>query len=90
MFVRPAFPIISYWVRMPPYAHAIGDRCMLHFVKSSGAPRAHSGEHSLFYTCGKPGVYRQLGEPVPAGVGEAPDYSAAHAQWVADGNPPLI
>lgn len=90
MFVRPAFPVLSHWVRLPPYAHAIGDRCMLHYVKTAGVPRAHSGEPSLFYTCGKAGAYRQMGEQPPDGISEAPDYRQAFRLWVADGNPPLI
>jgi hypothetical protein len=90
MFVRPAFPILSYWVRMPSYAQVICDRCMVHYVKTSGVPRAHTGEPTMLYTCGKAGIYRHLGERPPAGVVEAPDYQVAFAKWAADGNPPLM
>jgi hypothetical protein len=89
MFKRSAFPVLAQWVLMPPYAHVIGDRVMLHYVKAAGVQEAHSGQHSVFYRCGKEGIYRALGERMPPGVLPAPDYGSAHAIWISEGYPPL-
>ena len=74
---------------MPQYAHLIGDRVMLHHVRTAGIPREHLKRASVHYRCGKAGIYRQLGLPVPAGVSPPPNYAASFRQWVADGNPSL-
>ena len=89
-FARAAFPLLTYAVTMPAYAHDIGDRALLHHVKASGVPRAHSPEATVFYRCGKAGIYELLGEPVPPGVAPAPDYRSQFERWVADGLPPLV
>jgi hypothetical protein len=89
MFFREAFGVLANWVLMPPYAHLIGDRVMLHHVKASGVRRAHSQARTVNYRCGKAGAYRQMGEPIPEGVSQPPDYQSAFRQWIADGNPPL-
>ncbi|WP_411869084.1 glycosyltransferase [Vulcanococcus limneticus] len=89
LFGREAFPLLHHWVLMPTYAHLIGDRVMLHHVKSSGVPRAHCPVHSVCYRCGKEGLYRQMGERPPVGVGGRPDYEAAFRRWEEDGNLPL-
>jgi hypothetical protein len=34
-------------------------------------------------------LYRQMGEPVPAGVRSRPDYEAAFRLWELDGGRPL-
>ena len=88
-FASPAFGLLSQWVLMPGYAHLIGDRVMLHHVRRSGLPTQHMPQASVHYRCGKAGIYRQLGLPVPPGVSEPPDYAASFRQWVAEGNPPL-
>ena len=88
-FARPAFALLTQWVLMPAYAHLIGDRVMLHHVRASGLPMQHLHKSLIHYRCGKAGIYRQLGVPVPFGVSEPPDYSASFRQWVADGNLPL-
>ncbi|MEI9963396.1 MAG: hypothetical protein WDM92_00415 [Caulobacteraceae bacterium] len=74
---------------MPDYAHVIGDRVMLHYVRQAGLAQAHSPETSVFYRCGKDGIYRRLGEPIPPGVGPPPDYQAGLSRWLADGHPAL-
>jgi glycosyltransferase involved in cell wall biosynthesis len=89
MLMGAAFPVLANWSLMPSYAHVIGDRVMLQYIKQSGAKRAHSPEPTVFYRCGKDGPYRYLGEPVPPGVVPPPDYGAAVARWIADGHPPL-
>jgi hypothetical protein len=89
MLMRGAFPVLSNWSLMPPYAHVVGDRVMLQHIKRSGARTAHSAEMTVFYRCGKEGPYLYAGEPVPPGVTPAPDYLPAMIRWVADGNPPL-
>ena len=90
MFAREAFSLLIHWVAMPPYAHLIGDRVMLHHVKASGVKRAHLGAPTVNYRCSKAGIYRQLGEPIPPGVTPPPDYGEAHRRWVEEGNPPLF
>lgn len=90
MFTRAAFPVLSYWCLMPDYAHLIGDRVMVYYVRQAGISRAHSPEDSVFYRCGKSGIYRRLGEPIPDGVEDPPDYTASFVRWVADGNPALV
>ena len=72
---------------MPHYAHLIGDRVMLYYIKESGLPRAHLPRPTVFYRCLKEGIYRELDEPIPLGVAPRPDYGAAFARWEADGNP---
>lgn len=89
LFGREAFALLHHWVLMPPYGHLIGDRIMLHHVRQSGLPSAHVDTPSVHYRCGKEGLYRRLGEPIPAGVQPRPDYEHSFRQWVADGNPPL-
>ncbi len=89
-FARAAFPLLTYAVTMPAYADDISDRAMLHHVKASGVARAHTDERTVFYRCGKAGIYELLGEPVPPGVVPAPDYKRQFDRWAADGHPPLI
>ncbi len=89
-FARAAFPLLTYCVTMPTYAHGISDRAMLHQVKASGVARAHSPERTVFYRCGKAGIYELLGEPAPPGVAPSPDYRSHFDHWTADGNEPLI
>ena len=89
LFAREAFPLLHHWVLMPDYGHLIGDRILLHHVRQSGLPTAHVSEPSVNYLCGKEGLYRQLGHPIPAGVQPRPPYEECFARWLADGNPPL-
>jgi hypothetical protein len=89
MMTRGAFPVLSEWGLMAAYGHLIGDRIMLHHVRRAGVKRAFSGRPTVFYRCGKEGLYRQLNEPVPPGVEPRPDYERAFRLWVEDGNPPL-
>lgn len=90
MFMREAFGLLAHWALMPAYAQVIGDRVMLHHVKTSGVRRAHLDASTVNYRCGKSGIYRQLNEPIPEGVRPPPDYGAAFERWAADGNPPLL
>lgn len=89
LFGREAFPLLHHWVLMPDYGHLIGDRILLHHVRRSGLRRSHVPEASVYYRCGKEGLYRQMGEPVPPGVSARPDYERSFQRWVADGHPPL-
>lgn len=90
MFLRPAFFILSTWVLMPAYGHLIGDRIMLQRVRQSGIKTVHHPEPTVYYRCGKAGIYRSLGEPIPPGVQKPPDYQTAFRLWVEDGNPSLL
>jgi hypothetical protein len=90
LFGKEAFHLLDQWVLMPPYAHLIGDRVMLLHVHRSGVKRAHLPQSSVHYRCGKEGLYRQLGEPIPDGVQPRPDYGAAMKAWLEDGHPPLL
>ncbi|MEB3254030.1 MAG: glycosyltransferase, partial [Synechococcus sp.] len=89
LFGRGAFPLLHHWVLMPDYGHLIGDRVMLHHLKSAGVKHHHVAADSVFYRCAKEGLYRQMGEPVPEGVQPRPDYEASFDRWEADGLPPL-
>jgi hypothetical protein len=89
LFAKEAFPLLHHWVLMPDYGHLIGDRIMFHQVRQSGVKCQHLDEPSVFYRCGKPGLYRQMGEEPPADVPARPDYEASFQRWIADGNPPL-
>ncbi len=89
-YAREAFPLLTYGVTLPRYAQIFNDRCNFQHVLASGVSRAHSPEATVFYRCGKAGIYQQLGEPIPPGVTPAPDYDAAFARWAAEGRPPLI
>ena len=88
-YARGAFPLLPHWTELPAYAQAICDRCVLQQAIASGVSRAHSAEQTVFYRCGKAGIYQLLGEPVPAGVSPAPDYSSAFDRWAAEGHQPL-
>lgn len=90
LFGREAFPLLHHWVLMPDYGHLIGDRILLQHVHASGLPRCHVSAASVYYRCGKEGLYQQLGEPLPPGVSPRPDYESALDRWVADGHPPLL
>ncbi|MFM7085528.1 MAG: glycosyltransferase family 2 protein [Cyanobium sp.] len=89
LFGRGAFPLLHHWGLMPDYGHLIGDRILLHHVIRSGVRRAHLNEPSVHYRCSKEGLYRQLGEPIPAGVQPRPDYESSLRRWQEDGHPPL-
>ena len=89
LFGREAFSLLHHWVLMPDYGHLIGDRIIHHHVCRSGLPRYHVSGNTVNYRCGKEGLYRQLGEPVPVGVRARPDYEHALERWKADGNLPL-
>jgi hypothetical protein len=89
LFAKEAFHLLHHWVLMPDYGHLIGDRIMLHHVRKSGILCQHVVEASVYYRCGKPGLYRQMGEEPPAGISARPDYEASFQRWLADGNPPL-
>ena len=89
-FARPGFGLLSYWVTMPAYGKAICDRCMLAHAKASDVVRAHTPERTLFYRCGKAGIYQMFGEEPPPGVIPAPDYQSVFARWEAEGHPPLV
>ena len=89
-FGSAAFSILFNWVLMPSYAHLIGDRVILHHVLKSGLPRHHLDQPTVAYRCGKAGIYRQLGMPIPPGVSEPPDYSSAFRRWSSDGYPELL
>ena len=89
-FARQGFGLLRYWVAMPEYGKAICDRCMLVHVKASGVPRAHTREQTVFYRCGKAGIYELMGEKAPAGVMPAPDYQGLFDRWAAEGRPPLV
>lgn len=90
LFGREAFPLLHHWVLMPDYGHLIGDRILLHHVRMTGVSRCHVPATTVRYRCGKAGLYRQMGQPVPPGVSARPDYERSFERWVADGNPPLL
>jgi len=89
MLGKTAFPVLHQWSLMPSYGHLIGDRIMLHYIKQAGIKRIHINTPSVFYRCGKAGLYHQMKEAVPEGVSPKPDYERCFRQWIADGNPPL-
>jgi len=89
LFAKEAFPLLHHWVLMPDYGHQISDRIMFHHVRKSGIKCQHLDAHTVFYRCGKPGLYRQMGEEPPPGVAARPDYEAIFQRWIEDGNPPL-
>jgi glycosyltransferase involved in cell wall biosynthesis len=90
LFGREAFHLLHNWVLMPDYCHLIGDRIVHNLLLQSGLPLAHVDAQTVNYRCNKEGLYKQLGQPVPAGVLPRPDYEASLARWVADGHPPLL
>lgn len=90
LFTRDAFHILHHLVLMPEYAHPISDRVLFHYIRLSGVKRAHNPAATVFYRCGKEGLYRQLGEAIPAGVEPMPDYNEMFHRWQNDGHPSLI
>jgi hypothetical protein len=89
LLMRPAFRVISNWCLMPGYAQIISDRVFLFQARAARIEMAHSDEPTVYYRCGKPGIYQHFDEAPPAGVQPRPDYEAAFRRWTAEGNPPL-
>lgn len=89
-FARPAFPLLAHWTLMPSYAHVVGDQIMLDQVIRSGVRRVHNPDPTVFYRCGKAGIYRMLGEPVPPGVQPRLELKEVYERWIREGHPPLI
>ena len=89
LFGRGAFAELHHWVLMPSYGHLIGDRVMLHHLKSSGVRHKHLNVESVFYRCAKEGLYHQMGEEIPDGVQPRPDYEDSFERWELDGLPSL-
>jgi hypothetical protein len=89
LLMRPAFHLTSAWALMDPDEHAIDDRVIWYRVRESGLPRAHTGKATVAYRVTHAGIYRDLREPVPAGVKQPHSIRAALDKWVAKGNPPL-
>lgn len=89
LFSKTAFHLLHQWVLMPSYGHLIGDRIMLHHVRSSGLKHEHVNKNSVFYRCSKAGLYKRFNEKIPPGVLPQPDYSASFKKWKEDGNKPL-
>lgn len=89
MFTRGSYHLLHHWGLIPTYAHLIGDQVMLQKLRSSGLKRAYSPARSVYYSCGKEGLYIQLGKIPPAGAQPRPDYQSAKARWESEGNPPL-
>jgi len=89
-FFRNSFPLLHHWVTMPPYGHLIGDRIILYYLLNSGLNLHHTGLTTVYYTCNKPGIYNQLGIPVPEGCVQMPDYQSSFNKWTEEGNSPLL
>lgn len=89
LFMPGAFHILHKWVLMPRYGHIIGDRIIYYYICSSGITRSHNENATVYYRCGKEGLYKQLGEKIPKAVKPRPDYDSAHKMWIQSGNPPL-
>ncbi|QPN63163.1 glycosyltransferase [Synechococcus sp. CBW1004] len=89
LFGRGAFHLLHHWVLMPDYGHLIGDRIMLYHLRQSGVSHVHLDSPSVNYRCGKEGLYHLLGEAIPEGVSQRPDYERSFQRWIKDGFPPL-
>ena len=90
LLMREAFGLIANWCLMPDYAQIISDRVFLFQAKAAGIGVDHTGEPTVYYRCGKAGIYHHFGETPPPGVQPKPDYDAACRRWQAEGNPPLV
>lgn len=90
MFTTGGFGVLHYWTLMPKYAHLIGDRVILHYVRKANLTVAHSNKPTVYYRCNKEGIYKYFNEPIPCGVAPRPNYEESHDRWIADGNPPLL
>ncbi len=89
MVMRPAFAEMAQWAVMDPAFHAIDDRVIWHALKAAGHARAHSPQVTVSYRASQPGIYCDLGWPLPAGVREDADGRVAQAlaAWAASGRP---
>jgi glycosyltransferase involved in cell wall biosynthesis len=90
LLMREAFGLIANWCLMPDWAQIISDRVFLYYARAAGIKMAHSGKPTVYYRCGKAGIYHDLGEVPPQGVRPKPDYESALQRWSAAGNPPLV
>ena len=89
LFGKEAFTLLHHWALMPSYGHLIGDRIMLHHVRQSGLRKTHVSDPTVNYVCGKEGLYRAMGEPIPRNAKPRPDYESSFDKWILDGHPPL-
>ncbi len=89
MVMRPAFGEMAQWAVMDPAFHAIDDRVIWQALQAAGHARAHSPQVTVSYRVSQPGIYRDLGWPLPDGVREDTDgrVGQALAAWAASGRP---
>ncbi len=89
MVMRPAFAQMAQWAVMEPAFHAIDDRVIWHTLQAAGHARAHRPVVSVSYRVSQPGIYRDLGWPLPEGVRDDADgrVGQAVAAWEAAGLP---
>lgn len=90
-FGRGAFRLVTAWVLMPDFAHALCDRVVFHAIKNAKLKTAYTGRPTVYYRAKLPGFYESCGEPVPAGVPERAPTALAYAYelWEASGRPSL-
>ncbi len=67
---REAFALLPLWALVPKELAQMGDRVWWQLAKSSGFPRAHCAEPTVFYRTRYAAMYRALGEPLPADAKE--------------------
>lgn len=90
MFVKGSFNILDTWGLMPKYIQPLCDRVVFQAVKKSGVKRAHSEKKTMFFRCVKAGIYMSMGEVIPEGVLDKPDYKSMHKRWLDEGNAPIL
>jgi hypothetical protein len=89
MLTRSAFNMVSVWSNIADGEHALDDRIMWYNILKSGHSRAHTNLPTVCYTAGHAAFYAGLGWPIPQGVRNSREVDAAHARWIARGNPQL-
>jgi hypothetical protein len=73
---REAFPLLPMWALVPKELAQMGDRVWWQLAKSSGYPRVHCTEPTVFYRTRYAATYRALGEPLPADAKEMEELPA--------------
>jgi len=90
MLARSAFALVgTLYLQAEPAWHALTDRLLWLEVRRRNAPRAHTGVPTVGYRATWPGMYLDVGEPVPDGLGAKDHVSRALAQWRARGLPDI-
>jgi hypothetical protein len=90
LIARPAFALAGVlYLHGDPAWHALTDRMLWLEIRRRGLQRAHTGVPTVGYRATWPGMYRDVGAPVPDGLRDKDHVSRALALWRSRGLPDI-